>query len=84
MAMLAHDGRRILGRENGWTSVARCCLFVLFCGGVCLAAWLLLGSVELPLLTTLLLWLLVAVLLGLSGIEWLIHMRPKVAQGPKT
>ena len=39
------------------------------CGGLVLAAWLLLGDLDLPLQGTIFLWLLVMVLVGISAIE---------------
>jgi hypothetical protein len=39
------------------------------CGGLVLAAWLLLGDLDLPLQGTIFLWLLVMLLVGISAIE---------------
>ena len=47
------------------------------CGGVMLAAWLLSGNLEIPTKGIIILWLVVAVLVGISFIEIkeLIHLR---------
>ena len=44
-------------------------------GGIVLAAWLIAGGLALPTVSTVLLWSLVAVLIGLSAIELASHLR---------
>lgn len=51
------------------------------CGGACLAGWLLLGSLDIPVRGQVVLWALVVVLVGISGAEWLTHARPREAEG---
>lgn len=41
------------------------------CGGLVLAGWLLIGNLDLPMRGTLLLWILVLLLVGLSTFEFL-------------
>lgn len=50
-------------------------LVINLCGGIALAAWLLVGRLDLPTRGTVVLWLLVALLIGLSGIELLAERR---------
>lgn len=45
------------------------------CGGLCIGAWLLFGSLPIPTKGKVLLWVLVVVLVGLSGAEWVKHRR---------
>jgi hypothetical protein len=47
------------------------------CGGFVLAAWLLFGHLTLPLHGTIILWALVFVLIGLSSLEFFVHLRTK-------
>jgi hypothetical protein len=47
------------------------------CGGLALALWLLFGQLTLPLRGKVLLWSLVAVLVGLSSLELLRALRPQ-------
>ena len=48
------------------------------CGGLCLGAWLLWGNLNVPLQGSIVMWMLVAVLVGISTIE-LIAVRRKNA-----
>ena len=45
------------------------------CGGVVLAAWLVFGSLEIPIRGQVLLWALVVVLVGISSVELVAHAR---------
>lgn len=45
------------------------------CGGIVLAFWLLFGDLEIPIRGQVILWLLVALLVGLSGVELVAHFR---------
>lgn len=45
------------------------------CGGLCLAGWLVFGGLEISARGRLVLWVLVVVLVGISGTEWLTHRR---------
>lgn len=49
--------------------------------GLGLAAWLLITSVKLTVLGTFLMWGLVAILVGISGVELLTEMRERVDSG---
>ncbi len=49
------------------------------CGALALAGWLLFGSLSLPERGFVTLWSLVAVLMGLSAIEWLRYSRGRAA-----
>ena len=58
------SGRRVVGGLGLLGAVA-----INLCGGVVLAAWLLFGSLQLPMRGTVFLWGLVLVLVALSGAE---------------
>jgi hypothetical protein len=45
------------------------------CGGLVLAAWLIFGGLDLPLRGMVFLWVLVAVLVGISTFELVAHLR---------
>ncbi len=51
-------------------------------GGLCLAGWLLLGSLDLPLRGNVVLWLLVVILVGISTAEWITESNAKEASAP--
>ena len=46
------------------------------CGGLVLAAWLIFGGLDLPLRGLVFLWVLVFVLVGISTLELVIHLKP--------
>ncbi len=50
------------------------------CGGIVLAGWLLVGELGLPLRGMVFLWVLVALLLGLSGFELIAEVRGRRAE----
>ena len=45
------------------------------CGGVVLACWLLFGGLGIAIRGSILLWALVLILVGISGIEWFTHWK---------
>ncbi|MDX1707680.1 MAG: hypothetical protein R3274_03700 [Desulfobacterales bacterium] len=61
------------GRFNGLGLMGA--VVINLCGGFILAAWLLSGSLDLPLRGQFLLWFLVLLLMGLSLFEGLAHWR---------
>jgi hypothetical protein len=65
-----HDGR---GSSRGLGLVGA--VTINLCGGVVLAAWLLVGRLQLPVRGTVFLWLLVVLLVGLSVLELRAELR---------
>jgi hypothetical protein len=69
-AVLAGIGIALLLERSGKGGLGlRGAIAINLCVGLALAGWLLSGSLELPLRGTALLWVLVALALGISGLE---------------
>ena len=49
------------------------------CGGTALAAWLLFGNLDIPFRGSLILWILVIMLICISGLELRIHLKKGAA-----
>ena len=52
------------------------------CGGFVLAAWLILGKLSIPFRGQVFLWVLVAILVVISGIELVVHLKKKNPTSP--
>ena len=51
------------------------------CGGIVLALWLLAGDLVIPTRGWIFLWALTVVLVGISGVELLVHLKKKTGGG---